>query len=138
MRVVAWSTHQQYQRLLHELGRRVWESLQEDRQRHLATAGMEVDSLLAYNPPLVKETWIRIRGWQRKSEDQPPPPPVRVMIGRMATERADLYRRVTPTGRIISVAVTPFMLDDSIPEEEEVAWEVRRLRKNMSGGGVRY
>ena len=61
------------------------------------------------------------------------------MIGRMATERADLYRRVTPTGRIISVAVTPFMLDDSIPEEEEVAWEVRRLRKNMSGGeyGIR-
>ena len=40
----------------------------------------------------------------------------------MAAERIALYRRVPYPGRSIPVALTPYPVDNFIPEEEEVAW----------------
>ena len=62
-----------------------------------------------------------------------PPPPARVAIATMTAERVELYRPVPPLGQPIPVGVQPFLVDDSILEDEEIAWAVRRLRLNRSG-----
>ena len=62
-----------------------------------------------------------------------PPPPARVAIATMTAERVELYRHVPPLGQPIPVGVQPFLVDDSILEDEEIAWAVRRLRLNRSG-----
>ena len=84
------------------------EILQMDWKRHTDTSRLEVEALLALDPLLVKDAWIRIRGWYHEAEELPPPPAC-VTIVRMAEERVEIYRRAqTPPGRIIPVALDPF------------------------------
>ena len=52
----------------------------------------------------------------------------------MTTERADLYWYVPSPGHTILVGVHPFLVDDFIPEDEEIAWAVRKICLNRSGG----
>ena len=46
----------------------------------------------------------------------------------------DLYRHVTPLGEPIPVGDLPFLVDDGILEDEDIACLLRRLRLNLSGG----
>ena len=64
---------------------------------------------------------------------EPPPPPARTTIKGMMSDRVALYRHVPPPVRTIPVEVTPFLVEDSIPEEAEVAESVKRLWLNHSG-----
>ena len=48
------------------------------------------------------------------------PPPARVTIKRMNVETIELYRKFLSLWRIILVLLTPFLVDDSTPEEEDV------------------
>ena len=50
------------------------------------------------------------------------------------TERIAQYWRVLPTGRTITVVLTPFPVDNSIQEEEEVEWVVLFIQQNRDGG----
>ena len=43
----------------------------------------------------------------------------------------------TPPGDNIPVAIEPFAVEDGVPEEEEIEWEVKRLRNNRAGGPSR-
>ena len=63
-----------------------------------------------------------------------PLPPDRVIITTIMAERVEIYWHVTPPVQPIPVGLHPFLVDDSIPEYEEIAWAVRRLRLNSSGG----
>ena len=53
----------------------------------------------------------------------------------MTAEREDIYRHVPPPGEPIPVGYPPFpfLVDDSIPEDEDIAWVIRRLRLKCSG-----
>ena len=55
-------------------------------------------------------------------------------ITAMTAERVELYRPVPPLGQPIPVGVQPFPVEDSISDEEEIAWELCRLCLNLSGG----
>ena len=68
-----------------------------------------------------------------------PPPPARVTIEKMMLERVALYRQFFLTGRTVPVEVTPFPVDDYIPEGEKITEAVKRLQLNCSGGllGIR-
>ena len=46
----------------------------------------------------------------------------------MHAKRIAQYWRVLPMGRTILLALTPFPVDHSIPEEEVVDWEVLFLQ----------
>ena len=46
-----------------ELGRKIRASIQADKKVSAETVGVEVEVLLTLDPPLVKEAWIRMRGW---------------------------------------------------------------------------
>ena len=54
-------------------------------------------------------------------------------------KRIAQYWRVPPLGRTISLALIPFPVDNSIPEEEEFYFAVLFIQQNRSGGpyGVR-
>ena len=48
-----------------------------------------------------------------------------------------MYSYVPPPGENIPIAIQPFRVDDSVPEEVEIEWQVKRLRNNRSGGASR-
>ena len=52
---------------------------------------------------------------------------------RRGSHCTDMYRL---RGENIPISIKPFPVDESVPEEEEIKWVVKRLRNNPSGGGV--
>ena len=52
----------------------------------------------------------------------------------MTAERVEVYRYVPLLGQPIPMGVQPFLVYDSIPEDEEINWAVHRLRRNHLGG----
>ena len=70
--------------------------------------------------------------WYRDAVDRPPNP-ARVAISTMTEERVELYWHVPFLGYPIPVVVQPFTVEDSITEEEDIAWVVHKLRLNHSG-----
>ena len=57
----------------------------------------------------------------------------------MTAEREELYRNVPSPGEPIPVENPPFhlLVDDYIPEDEDIDWVVHRLCLNCSGGPSR-
>ena len=49
-------------------------------------------------------------------------------------ERVDLYRHVPPSGENIPIFVEPFPVEDSVPKEDKIEWEVKWLQNHHSGG----
>ena len=47
---------------------------------------------------------------------------------------SNMYHVVTPLGKDIPTSVPPAQIDNSVPTEEGVEWEVRRLRGHQLGG----
>ena len=92
--------------------------------------------LVRTDPPLIQEAWHRIQGWYKAAVDRAPPP-ARDTIERITAERVALYSHVPPPGDNIPVAIKPFMVEDSVPEEGEIEWAVKHLRNNRSGGPSR-
>ena len=45
----------------------------------------------------------------------------------MTLEMEDLYRHVPPLVDPIPVGDLPFLVNDIIPEDEEITWAVRRI-----------
>ena len=77
-----------------------------------------------------------MRGWY-KDASYHPPPLARVTISTMTTERFELYQNIPYQVQTIPMGVQPFPVDDSIPEEKDIAWTVRRLFRNcLSGSSV--
>ena len=62
------------------------------------------------------------------------PPPARVTLERIAAERVELYSYVPPLGANIPISVEPFPVDDSVPTEYKIEWEVKRLHNQRSRG----
>ena len=97
-------------------------TLQENRRQKVDKVGHRWT-----NPPLIQEAWIWMQGRHRDAVDRPPPL-ARVAIGTITEEQVDMYLHVPPSGHPTPVEVQPFLIEDYIPEEEEIAWAVCRLR----------
>ena len=95
-----------------------------------------MEFLLASDTPLIREAWIRIWGWYKDTADRPPPP-ARVAIAAMTADLVDIYWHIPPLGQPIPMGVQPFLVDESIPEDKDISWSMRRLSLNHSGGAVR-
>ena len=61
-------------------------------------------------------------------------PPARLTIKRITAERVALHHHIPPPGENIPVSVGPFPLDELVPTEGDIEWEVRSMRDNRSGG----
>ena len=56
-----------------------------------------------------------------------PPPLARVSLETLMAECAELYNCISTPGRTIPIEVTPFPVDENIPEKEDIYEEVLRL-----------
>ena len=123
------------QRNARDLVRAIRTALQGYRHRQAAEAVSAVEYLLTSDTLLIREAWIRIRGWYTVIVDRPPPP-ARVALTTMTAEREELYRHVPSLGEPIPMGDPPFpfLVDHLITDDEELAWAVDRLHLNCSGG----
>ena len=115
------------------LARTIKAGLQGDRCRRATKAGLAVESLLASNFPPIRKAWIWMRVWYKDAIDCPPPPS-RVALATMTAEREELYWHFPSPGEPIPVGGLPLSVDYVIPEDEDIAWGVRRLLLNRSVG----
>ena len=92
-----------------------------------------MESLFTSSIPLIREAWIYMWLWYKYAVNRPPPTS-RVTINHMIEDRVELYRHVPSPGQSIPVGITPFPVDNSVLDDKEIAWEVRRLHLNHSGG----
>ena len=60
--------------------------------------------------------------------------PSRMALATITADREELYRHVPPLGEPIPMGDLHLMADDDIMEDEDIAWAVRRICLNHSGG----
>ena len=80
-----------------------------------------------------QEAWQRLKGWYKAAVDRDLPP-TQVTLERITAERVAMYSYVPPLGENTPISVKPLPVDDSVPEEDEVEWAVKRLRNNRCWG----
>ena len=132
-RVSAFRDLAKDQALIRRLGRAIKASLRDDRRRRAERTGEEAESLMRSDPPLHREAWHRIKGWYKAVADRAPPP-ARVTVNQILAEQVELYSYVPPPGTNIPISVEPFPVDDSVPTEDKIKWEVKCLHNHRSGG----
>ena len=118
------------------LGRTIKASLAAAQRRREDEAWAEVEALVGADPFLIQEAWHRIQGWYKAAVDHAPPP-ARVTLERITAERVALYSYVPSPGENIPVHIEPFLVDDSVPDEGDIEWAVKRLHNNRSRGASR-
>ena len=67
-----------------------------------------MESLLASDPPLVREVWIRMWVWYKDAMDRPQPSS-RVAITTMLAWQVKQYRHIPYPGKLILMGVNPFL-----------------------------
>ena len=70
-------------------------------------------------PPLYVVPHLLYKGRYKAAVDRAPPP-ARVTLKRITTERVALYSRVPPPGEKTPVQIYPFEVEDKVPEEEGI------------------
>ena len=70
-------------------------------------------------PPLHREAWHRMKWWHLSAVDRAPPT-ARVTLERITAEQVDLYCYIPPPGENIPVSVEPFLVEESVPTDDEV------------------
>ena len=66
-------------RTVWKLSRKIHAGLKTDRKRWAGEVGRTIESLLASDPPPLREAWVRMRGQCRDAADTPPPPSVYIL-----------------------------------------------------------
>ena len=95
-----------------------------------------VFSLLASDPLLIREKWIRMRVLYKNAVDLPPAPG-RVAISTITEEQVELYWHVPSPGQPIIEVVQTFLAKKSTTEDKDIALAVCRLCLNCLGGPSR-
>ena len=80
------------------------------------------------------KTWLTPPPLHTHTHTNTPHTPIQVTIKWIAVDRVELNRHVPSTGRIISVEVTPFPINYSIPEGEWVLQTIKHLQLKLLGG----
>ena len=73
-----------------------------------------------------------MQGWYRYAADRPPLE--HMSLETLLTEREELYNHIPTPGRLITIKVAPFFIDNNILVEEDVSKTVMWLRLHRAGG----
>ena len=104
----------------------------------METAIGKIEDLLTSDPPLYKEYGNHMKGWYKVMAGRALMP-TRLTIKRITEEQVSMHHHIPPPGENIPIFFDPFPLDESVPTEDNIEWEVRRLRDSGSSSpsGIR-
>ena len=112
------------------LNRRLQVALTGDRKRRCAAAGAAAEAELSNGN--TREAWQIVRSWYQTASTRPPPPS-REDLTKVTNDRISLYTKDLPP-ESLPILVAPFDIDDVVPEVDEIAEAVRRLRNGKAPG----
>jgi exonuclease III len=113
------------------LSRRIKRALQKDRKQRTAIAGNEIEQNLQSGK--LKAAWDILQRWYKHTGDRPPRP-TRLDLHQITNEYKILYRATQPHGEPIPIHIEPCAISDAIPDENEIADAVRRLKNGKAPG----
>ena len=67
-----------------------------------------------------------MKGWHKAASNHTLLP-ARLTIDWITEEQVALYLKIPPPGENNLVSLMSFTVDDSIPDKEDIEWEVRRM-----------
>jgi hypothetical protein len=112
------------------LDRRLQVALTGDRKRRCAAAGAAAEAELSNGN--TREAWQIVRSWYQTASTRPPPPS-REDLTKVTNDRISLYTKELPP-ESLPILVAPYDIDDVVPEVDEIAEAVRRLRNGKAPG----
>ena len=115
---------------LRRLSRRIRRSLHQDRKARTEKAGDAIEEAMRNGN--LKESWGKLKAWYRHAERAPKP--ARVDLQRITETWGTLYEQQDPPGDPVPVLVAPFDVRDDVPNADEIAAAVRRLRSGRAPG----
>ena len=74
-----------------------------------------------------------MKGWYKEATNHDPPL-AQITTKRITTDQFALYQHVPPLADNILVIVEPFLIDESIPDKEDIKWEFKWLCSNRYRG----
>ena len=113
------------------LGQAIRKGLRRDRRERAAKVGLEAERLLSLNQ--VHEAFRTIQGWYR-DRISCPSKPLRIDLHECSQQCASLYARQPIVGCNLLVLVDPYDISDDIPDAEEIALALHKLRKGRATG----
>lgn len=108
------------------------ESLKADRRRRIEAVATRVDALLEARD--TQAAYGVLRGWYREKPSHVPKP-TRHEEEKTRLEYQALYTAVESPEDPVPVHVTPSLIDDSPPTEEEICKALKGMRRGKSPGG---
>jgi hypothetical protein len=114
------------------LDRQVATAFKADRKARTAEAGADVEASLGEGK--AKEAWGRLQAWYKHAGDRPQKPSRQDLRAVTEEYQALFTKDHPPPGQAIPVLAGPFHVLDEIPNEEEIATAVRRLRAGKAPG----
>lgn len=115
------------------LTRKIKASLKTDRKARVAAAGTAIEADL--NAGKLREAWGKLKGWYKEASGRAPSPS-RQDLDTVTAERITLYTREPPEnlGDPIPVLVDGFEIPDNVPDEDEIAEALKKLRSGKAPG----
>jgi hypothetical protein len=113
------------------LSRRIQRALRRDRKRRTEKAGDDIEQHLQAGR--LKTAWSVLQNWYRHTADRPPRP-TRLDLRRVTDEYKSLYRATLTPGNPIDTHIAPQPINDELPEYDEIAAAVRRLKNGKAPG----
>ena len=110
------------------------EVLEEYRRGRVSMTGADIEALVKADQ--MREVWSKIQRWFNQAKGHPPPL-TREGLERTSTLREDIYRRCPPEGEEIPILVQLARVADDIPEREDIAVAVQRLKMGREGNPSR-
>jgi len=130
---VPWSAQDLVDRELRfkALGKDIQRSLCRDRRKRAELVSQQAQA--HYTAGRFHEAYRTIRGWYRRYGSRPTKPTKPDMKDIEQTYTA-LYAKRPPIGDPLPILVSPFMVNDEIPSEDEIIQGLRHMRRGRQGG----
>jgi hypothetical protein len=119
------------------LSRRIKRALARDRKQRTITAGKTIEHHLQQGR--LQQAWNNLKHWYKHASDRPPKP-TRLDLQTISNEYRTLYSQIQPPDEPLNIHIpAPYDIDDTIPDEKEIATAVRQLKNGRVPGpsGIR-
>jgi hypothetical protein len=113
------------------LSRHIKRAIQHDRKQRITKAGDEIEQNLQAG--CLKAAWNVLQNWYKHTGDRPPRP-TWLDLRQVTKEYRSLYQANIPFGNPIHTHITHCAINNELPNEQEIAEAVRKLKNGKAPG----